>query len=76
MIICNPPYGLRSKNAGEARELLDEFVVFLKERCGGAVVYLYLGKKELVKDIFLQATWKKPINSGGLHGYLVKYEIR
>ncbi len=76
VIICNPPYGMRSKNTREAGALLDEFGKFLKERCGGAAAYIYLGNKKLIKDIYLQSSWKKPINSGGLNGYLVKYKIR
>ncbi|MDZ7860067.1 MAG: THUMP domain-containing protein [Candidatus Krumholzibacteriota bacterium] len=76
VIICNPPYGIRSNDTGGAKALLDEFVSFLKERCSGAVAYIYLGRKKLFKSVFLKASWEKEINSGGLRGYLAKYEIR
>ncbi len=76
VIVCNPPYGVRLKDAGDPGRLLGEFSAFLKERCRGAVAYVYLGKEAQLENIPLRPSWKKPIRSGGLHGYLAKYKIR
>ena len=76
VIICNPPYGVRLNTAKQADVLLQEFGVFLKKRCPGSVAYVYLGKEDLLKRIPLWPSWKKPLNNGGLQGYLAKYKIR
>jgi putative N6-adenine-specific DNA methylase len=76
VIVCNPPYGLRLRDAGDPGRLLGEFSEFLVQRCRGAVAYIYLGKESQLRTIPLRLSWKKPIKSGGLHGYLAKYKIR
>jgi len=76
VIVCNPPYGVRLKDAGDPGRLLGEFSEFLKERCRGAVAYIYFGKEKQLETVKLRAAWKKSIKSGGLHGYLAKYKIR
>jgi putative N6-adenine-specific DNA methylase len=76
VIVCNPPYGVRLKDKADPGRLLGEFSSFLKERCRGSVAYIYLGKEKQLETVKLRASWKKPINSGGLHGYLAKYKIR
>jgi len=75
VIICNPPYGVRMNTARQASTLLKEFDTFLKKRCQGSTAYVYLGKKELLPQIALRPTWKKPLKNGGLQGFLTKYEI-
>jgi putative N6-adenine-specific DNA methylase len=76
VIVCNPPYGVRLNDAGDPGKLLGEFGVFLKERCRGATVFVYLGQEPQLQSIPLRLSWKKPINSGGLNGFLAKYKIR
>ena len=76
IIVCNPPYGVRLKDAGDPGRLLGEFSEFLKERCRGARAYIYFGKEKQLETVKLRAAWKKPIKSGGLNGYLAKYKIR
>jgi putative N6-adenine-specific DNA methylase len=73
-ILCNPPYGLTIGKAGAA-PLIKEFGDFLKQRCRGSEAYVYLGKRELVKQVGLRTSWKKPLKTGGLDGRLVKYEL-
>jgi len=73
-LVSNPPYGLRIEK-GEAGGLVGEFGDFLKQRCRGSEAYLYLGKRELVKQVGLRTSWKKPLRSGGLDGRLVKYDL-
>jgi putative N6-adenine-specific DNA methylase len=73
-LVSNPPYGLRIEK-GEAGGLIGEFGDFLKQRCRGSEAYLYLGKRELVKQVGLRTSWKKPLRSGGLDGRLVKYDL-
>jgi len=75
VILCNPPYGQRLNTPTETAILLTEFAAFLKTRCQGSVAYVYLGKEELIPQIPLWPTWKKPLNNGGLEGYLAKYKI-
>ncbi|MCP4403643.1 MAG: class I SAM-dependent RNA methyltransferase [bacterium] len=76
VIICNPPYGLRLQNKRRATNVLKDFGDFLKKRCQGSVAYIYLGKASLLEHIQLWPSWKKPIASGGLEGFLAKYKIR
>lgn len=75
VIVCNPPYGIRLKNPGEAEALIEEFGNFLKRNCTGSTAYIYLGKKELLKSVGLKPSWKKPLNNGGLEGVLAKYTL-
>jgi putative N6-adenine-specific DNA methylase len=74
IVVCNPPYGLRIEKTG-AGTLIKQFGDFLKNRCQGCEAYLYLGKRELVKQVGLRSSWKKPLKSGGLDGRVVKYEL-
>jgi putative N6-adenine-specific DNA methylase len=74
VIVCNPPYGLRIGKSG-AGSLIGRFGDFLKQRCRGCEAYLYLGKRELIKQVGLRPSWKKPLKSGGLDGRVVKYEL-
>ncbi len=76
VILCNPPYGVRLNTPNQTASLLHKFGAFLKERCQKSTAYVYLGKETLFKEIPLWPTWKKPLNNGGLHGYLAKYKIR
>ena len=76
VIICNPPYGLRLQNKRQVTTLLNEFGDFLKQRAQGSVAYVYLGKASLLEQISLWPSWKKPLNNGGLEGFLAKYKIR
>jgi putative N6-adenine-specific DNA methylase len=76
VVVCNPPYGVRLKEDDGSGPLLREFGLFLKEHCPGSTAFVYLGKMPPAKTIPLRASWKKPITSGGLEGYLLKYKIR
>lgn len=76
LIVCNPPYGKRLNTAKETAALLQEFGDFLKEHCQGSTAYIYVGHKKLLEHIPLWPSWKKPLNNGGLKGYLAKYKIR
>ena len=75
VLLCNPPYGIRSGRADEAGRLITDFGDFLKRRCRGSVAYVYLGDRELVKKIGLRPAWKKPLKNGGLDGRLLKIEL-
>ena len=48
---------------------------FLKQRCSGSTAYLYFGNRELIKQIGLRVSWKRPLASGGVDGRLVKLEM-
>ncbi|MBU0485164.1 MAG: class I SAM-dependent RNA methyltransferase [Proteobacteria bacterium] len=74
-IICNPPYGIRLNKNTDIGSFMKELGDFLKTSCQGSTAYIYLGKKELAKEIGLKPAWKKPLKNGGLDGILVKYEL-
>ena len=76
VIVCNPPYGIRLESERGAKDLLEELGVFLKEKCGGSVAFVYLGKESLLQQIPLWPSWKKPLNNGGLQGVLARYKVR
>ena len=74
-IITNPPYGIRlNLNQGEklfAKDLGD----FLKQRCTGSRAFIYFGNRSMIKCIGLRSKRKHLINSGGLDGRLVEYDL-
>ena len=74
-IVCNPPYGLRMKNKQDMGSFMKTFGDFLKQRCKGSTAYIYFGNRELIKNIGLRSTWKKPLKNGPLDGRLVKFEL-
>lgn len=75
VIVANPPYGIRLGAQADAAALVGELGSFLKHRCAGSTACIYFGDRELVKKIGLRATWKKPLNNGGLPGVLARYEM-
>ncbi len=75
VIITNPPYGIRMGEKQKLDLLYKDFGDFLKNKCKGSTAYIYFGKREFIKKIGLKPSWKKPIESGGLDGRLVKYDL-
>lgn len=75
VIVSNPPYGLRIGSKEDAAGLLKEFGSFLKHKCRGSDVYLYFGRREMLKMIGLKPSLKKPLKNGGLDGVLARYEM-
>lgn len=75
VILCNPPYGIRSGGGEDPGRLISDLGDFLKRRCRGSAAYVYLGDRELVKRIGLRPAWKKPLKNGGLDGRLLKLEL-
>lgn len=73
LIVANPPYGIRLGDRDGTAELLKEFGSFLKHRCRGSEVFLYFGRREMLKMIGLRPAAKKPLNNGGLEGVLARY---
>jgi len=74
-IVSNPPYGIRMKRHENMAGFIEKFGNFLKNRCPGSTAYLYFGNPELIKNIGLRTTWKKPLMNGGLSGILTKYRL-
>ena len=74
-IICNPPYGIRSGKGKDLSGFYKNFGDFLKQRCAGSTAYVYFGERQYIKNIGLKASWKKPLNNGGLDGRLVKFDL-
>ncbi|MFH1277535.1 MAG: hypothetical protein ABIK65_04040 [Candidatus Eisenbacteria bacterium] len=75
VLLCNPPYGIRSGRGEDVGRLIADFGDFLKRRCRGSTAYIYLGDRELVKKIGLRPAWKKPMRNGALDGRLLKLEL-
>lgn len=74
VIITNPPHGIRI-HTETAVSLLGEFGDFLKQRCAGTSVFIYLGDTALLKNVGLRSTWRKELSSGGLDGRLARYDL-
>ncbi len=74
-IVTNPPYGIRLGDTEDAAALLKEFGDYLKQKCTGCTAFIYYGEVSLVKKLGLKPDWKQPLRSGGLDGFLCKYEL-
>lgn len=74
-IITNPPYGLRLQKHEDMGTFMKEFGDFLKQKCKGSIVYIYFGKRDLLKKIGLRAASKKPLRNGRLDGRLARYDL-
>jgi len=75
VIVCNPPYGIRTGKRSNLGSFYKKFGDFLKQRCRGSTAYVYFGEREYIKILGLKPSWKKPLSNGGLDGRLVKYEL-
>lgn len=75
VIVCNPPYGIRTGNRDDSRELYKAFGDYLKNRCKGSTAYVYFGERKAVGYIGLRPSYKKPFSIGGLDGRVAKFEI-
>jgi len=75
LIVCNPPYGIRSGEKKEISHLYKLLGDFLKQKCQGSTAYIYFGDRNLIPKIGLKPSWRKPLRNGGLDGRLVKFAI-
>ena len=75
VIVCNPPYGIRTGNRDDIGGLYKAFGDYLKNRCKGSTAYVYFGERKAVGYIGLRPSYKKPFSSGGLDGRVAKFEI-
>ncbi len=74
-LISNPPYGLRLRRNENMEGFMKEFGDFMKQRCSGSKVWIYFGKRELIKSMGLRSSIKIPLHNGKLDGRLVLYEM-
>jgi putative N6-adenine-specific DNA methylase len=74
-LITNPPYGLRLGRDTDMGAFMRELGDFLKQRCAGSTAYVYFGKRDLLKDIGLRASWRKPLRNGRLDGRLARFDL-
>ena len=74
-IICNPPYGIRMKENDNLDDFYKKLGDFLKQRCKNSTAYIYFGERDYIKKVGLRSSKKWILNSGGLDGRLVKYEM-
>jgi putative N6-adenine-specific DNA methylase len=74
-IVCNPPYGIRLHADKDLGQFYQAFGDFLKQRCKGSEAFIYFGNREMISQIGLKPSWKKPLSAGGLDGRLVKFEL-
>ena len=75
VIVTNPPYGIRMGADQNLETFYKTLGDFLKQKCKNSIAFVYFGDRKYIKKIGLKATWKKPIQTGGLDGRLVKYEM-
>jgi putative N6-adenine-specific DNA methylase len=75
VIVANPPYGIRMGKNRDLAEFHKKLGDFLKQKCKGSSAYVYFGDPNYIKKMGLKASWKKPVQAGGLDGRLVKYEL-
>lgn len=75
VIVCNPPYGIRTGKNIDLSGFYKEFGDFLKQRCHGSTAYIYFGERKYLKNIGLRSSWKKKISNGGLDGRLAMFEL-
>ena len=75
IIVCNPPYGIRSGNTEDMQKLYYSIGEFLKHRCTGCEAYIYFGERSLLKHVALRKSWKKELKNGGLDGILAKFVL-
>lgn len=75
LIVCNPPYGIRSGKREEMAGFYKAFGDFLKQRCRGAVAYIYFGEREWIPCLGLRPSWKKPLVNSALDGRLARFEM-
>ena len=75
IIVCNPPYGIRSGNKEDMAEFYHSLGEFLKHKCTGAEAYIYFGERSLLKNMALRKSWKKELKNGGLDGILARFEM-
>jgi len=75
IIVANPPYGIRMEKDSDLKSFHRDLGDFLKQQCKGSTAYIYFGDPQYVGHMGLKATWKKPLEAGGLDGRLVKYEM-
>jgi len=74
VILCNPPYGIRLGDK-DLQQFYRSFGDFLKQRCKGSQAFVYFGNREMLKNMGLKPSWKKPLRNAGLDGRLAKYEL-
>lgn len=75
IIVCNPPYGIRSGDKNKIGGLYKSFGDFLKHKCQGSTAYVYFGDRKLIPKIGLKPSWRKPLRNGGLDGRLAKFKL-
>lgn len=74
-IIGNPPFGIRLKRDQDLSDFYKQFGDFLKQKCTGSTAYVYFGDRKYLKKIGLRASFKRPLQNGGLDGRLAKFEL-
>ncbi|RPJ44794.1 MAG: class I SAM-dependent RNA methyltransferase [Candidatus Latescibacterota bacterium] len=75
VVLCNPPYGVRSGRGEDLASLYSDFGDFLKRRCPLSRALVYFGDRRWIKSVGLRPAWKKAIANGGLDGRLARYDL-
>lgn len=75
VVILNPEYGER---LGEVKQLTDVYSAigdFFKAQCSGYRGYIFTGNPDLIKQIGLRTSSKRPFFNGKLECRLLEYEL-
>jgi putative N6-adenine-specific DNA methylase len=75
VILCNPPYGIRSGRGTDLPALYGALGDFLKRKCQRSTALVYFGDRELLKKVELRPKWKKALRNGGIDGRLARYDL-
>lgn len=75
VILANPPYGLRMGAGDDMPALYRDLGDFLKRRCPGSTAYVYVGARELLKQVGLRPASRRPLVNGALDGRLCRFDV-
>lgn len=80
VIVTHPPYGPPAGKEKAGKEADTDSIYrdlgrFLKKKCSRSDAYIYFRDPSCIGKVGLKPAWKKPLQSGGVDGRLVKYRL-
>lgn len=75
LIVCNPPYGMRSGREEDMHRLFKQLGDVLKQRFKGSNACIYFGNRDHMPALGLRPKWKKPLSNGGIDGLLAGFNL-
>lgn len=75
IIVCNPPYGVRSPGAPGIEPFYRAMGEAFKKRCKGWTAYVLSGDPEATRHIGLKASRRFPVMNGAIDCRLLRYDL-